>query len=360
MFTPPELLGRKFAEIDRSPEHDMFGMATLFFQLLMEGTRPFACVYQGPEELSDYDDYVARGYFPYGGGNPSLKPPPSAPRFETLHPRLQSLFRQCFIEGHADPRRRPAATTWFHALEESEQALTVCKHNRQHYYFDHVAACPWCERAQEFGPAYAAKGVLGWDPFPRPNSTPAAARPVRPSAPPLAASQRPPSYASAPPTAATPTASFTASPTTITIGQAVTLTWDVPNARGVRISDQSGRRVFVGNAAAGAVTVYPTRSRTYHLTAGSGVVLANPVTISVTPLPLPIMLKKSLIELHQPIPLAAVGVGLRPTLPLEGVSVMLSAPTKLKRYSPLSSYAALRMVSVKLKKYGALAGAANR
>jgi len=234
----------------------------------------------------------------------------------------------------------------------------------QHYYFDHVAACPWCERAREFGPAYAAKGVAGWDPFPRPNSAPAGARPVRPSVPLPAAPQRPPSSAAVPAAASVPgaalTSSFTASPTTITIGQAVTLSWDVPNAQGVRITDQSGRRVFVGNAPAGIVTVYPARNKTYHLTAGgAGVVVPNPVAVSVTPLPLPVKLKKSLVELQQPTPLAAVQVGLKPTLPLKGVSVMLSAPTKLKHYSPLNSYAALRRVSVKLKKYGPPAGATN-
>lgn len=361
MFTPPELIGKKFPEIDRSPEHDMFGITVLLFQLLMEGTHPFACVYRGPEEVSDCDDYVALGYFPYGG-NPLLTPPPHAPRFEALHPLLQELFRQCFIEGHADPRRRPDAKTWYHALKESEQELTDCPRNRLHYYFNHFAACPWCERARDFGPAYEVRGVFGWDPFPQPSAASAGARPGHSAPPPPAAPQRPSTYASAPgpAPAATPTSTFTAYPTTITIGQGVTLSWNVPHAQGVRITDQSGRRVFVGNAAAGDVTVYPTRSRTYRLTAGgSGVNIPNPVAVSVTPLPLPVGLRKSLAELHQPTPLAAVQIGLRPSLPLKGVSAVLSAPLKLRRYAPLNSYAALKRMSVRLRKYGPFAGATN-
>src|SRR3954451_11288407 len=41
-FTPPELQGARFAEVDRAPEHDRFGLTVLLFLLLMEGTHPFA------------------------------------------------------------------------------------------------------------------------------------------------------------------------------------------------------------------------------------------------------------------------------------------------------------------------------
>jgi DNA-binding helix-hairpin-helix protein with protein kinase domain len=34
-FTPPELQGCPFAQVDRAPEHDLFGLAVLIFQLLM-------------------------------------------------------------------------------------------------------------------------------------------------------------------------------------------------------------------------------------------------------------------------------------------------------------------------------------
>jgi DNA-binding helix-hairpin-helix protein with protein kinase domain len=353
MFTPPELLGKKFEEIDRSPEHDMFGVTVLFFQLLMEGTHPLACIYNGPGEPPDKDECVARGYFPYDG-NPLLAPPTWAPRFETLHPRLQTLFRRCFVEGHADPRRRPDARTWSRALDECEQELTVCRFNRQHHYFKHVSLCPWCERARNVRAASAASAA-GWDPFPWPNVAPAGARPGHSAAQTPAAPRHAPSSASAPAAAPTPAAvpapSFTAGPTSVTIGQAVTLNWNVPNARSVRITDQSGRRIFVGNAPAGSVTVYPTKSRTYHLTApGAGGVPPSPVAVSVTLLPRSVRLNRPLLELHQPTPLAAVRVGLEPVFPLKGVSVGLSALTKLRRYSPLHSYAALRRVSVKLKK----------
>ena len=41
-YTPPELQGVRFREIDRLAEHDAFGLAVMIFQLLMEGIHPFA------------------------------------------------------------------------------------------------------------------------------------------------------------------------------------------------------------------------------------------------------------------------------------------------------------------------------
>jgi len=43
-FTPPELQGETFREHFRQPAHDLFGLAVLIFQLLMEGIHPFADV----------------------------------------------------------------------------------------------------------------------------------------------------------------------------------------------------------------------------------------------------------------------------------------------------------------------------
>src|SRR5438093_919042 len=34
-YTPPELQGARFADIDRGPQHDAFGLGVLIFQLLM-------------------------------------------------------------------------------------------------------------------------------------------------------------------------------------------------------------------------------------------------------------------------------------------------------------------------------------
>jgi len=50
-YTPPELQNTNFRLVDRRPEHDLFGLAILIFQLLMEGAHPFSGIYQGAAAL---------------------------------------------------------------------------------------------------------------------------------------------------------------------------------------------------------------------------------------------------------------------------------------------------------------------
>lgn len=156
-FTPPELQGQPFADIDRTPEHDVFGLAVLIFQLLMEGTHPFAGVYQLPGDPPAIADRIASGHFPYSGRKVPYSPMKVAPAFEILHPNLQKLFIRCFEDGHSNPKARPDAQTWKQALMEAEAALVTCSLNEQHRYGNHLTQCPWCLRTQALG---------GRDPFP--------------------------------------------------------------------------------------------------------------------------------------------------------------------------------------------------
>jgi formylglycine-generating enzyme required for sulfatase activity/serine/threonine protein kinase len=157
-FTPPELQGKMFAAIDRTIEHDRFGLAVLIFQLLMEGTHPFAGVFQGLGEPPLLEERISSGHFPYATGRrvPYL-PTRVAPPFDILHPELRGLFVRCFETGHSNPQARPDAHTWQVALDEAEKSLVTCKTNKQHCYGNHLNACPWCERTTLLG---------GRDPFP--------------------------------------------------------------------------------------------------------------------------------------------------------------------------------------------------
>ncbi len=157
-FTPPELQGKVFAELDRQPEHDLFGLAVLLFQLLMEGTHPFAGVYTGAGEPPPIEARILAGHFPYGAGKGApYRPMPAAPPLGLLTPQLRQLFIRCFIEGFRQPQARPSAHAWQEALKESEAALRPCAANSQHLYGQHLAECPWCKRTRQLG---------GRDPFP--------------------------------------------------------------------------------------------------------------------------------------------------------------------------------------------------
>ena len=156
-FTPPELQGQTFRTLDRLPEHDCFGLSVIIFQLLMEGTHPFAGVYQGSGEPPSIETRIQSGHFPYSTRKVPYKPVPLAPNFSILHPSIQALFRQCFEDGHRHPSKRPEAKDWLNALREAEASLITCTKNEQHRYGDHLKTCPWCERAKQF---------KGRDPFP--------------------------------------------------------------------------------------------------------------------------------------------------------------------------------------------------
>ena len=158
-FTPPELQGMATGQEILLPEHDNFGLAVLIFHLLMEGTHPFAGVYEGDDDPPPFEERIAQGHFPYGANPGPYRPGSrSAPPFSMLPPPIQALFLQCFDAGFADPTVRPTAQEWQAALDEAKRALTHCVENPSHYYSNHLSACPWCERK--------VKQLRGVDPFP--------------------------------------------------------------------------------------------------------------------------------------------------------------------------------------------------
>jgi DNA-binding helix-hairpin-helix protein with protein kinase domain len=151
-FTPPELQSVRFERVDRNPEHDLFGLGVLFFQLLMEGIHPFAGRHVGQGEPPSLEERITAGSFPYGPGGRQhgAWPMPTAPPFELLDPGVRDLFLQCFVEGHSNPSKRPDAQTWRRVLLAAEESLTTCSVNAQHLYRVHLPSCPWCQRRELF------------------------------------------------------------------------------------------------------------------------------------------------------------------------------------------------------------------
>jgi DNA-binding helix-hairpin-helix protein with protein kinase domain len=236
-FTPPELRGVSLRDVDRAPESDRFGLAVLIFQLLMEGTHPFAGAYKGVGDPPPIEARIAAGHFPHApsAGAP-YSPMPAAPPFEILHPGLQALFARCFVDGHRNPAARPEAAEWLAALEAAED-MAVCRGNEQHYYAKHLAACPWCERAARLG---------GHDPFPSRATVKAgkhlpAIQPKQRALPPVA-NPAPPTSASPRPGVATAPAVAAPSPARVPV-------------RARRSSPDRGRRILLGGAIATAVAL---------------------------------------------------------------------------------------------------------
>jgi DNA-binding helix-hairpin-helix protein with protein kinase domain len=155
-YTPPELMGAFFAELDRAPDHDVFALAVLVFQLLMQGLHPFAGVYAGGDDPPALAQRIIDGHWPYAWDRIGpTQPAPHAPPWEVLPPLVQELMWRCFDDGHA-LGTRPSAADWQQALEESEKRLTACSLNEQHVFARGLDVCPWCLLDQR----------QGHDPFP--------------------------------------------------------------------------------------------------------------------------------------------------------------------------------------------------
>lgn len=364
-FTPPEFQhlfeparpGKNIPQVNRSPEQDAFGISVLLFQLLMEGRLPYACAFPDSVDPLDYVECLRRGYFPYVP-RAGIRPPNGAPPFSMLHPSLQELFVQCFVDGNSQPQLRPTASTWHRALKDSLQHLTACPANSQHYYFDHCQTCPWCEQVQRLN----AIRPDNWDPFPaRTNvnqptagTQPGTQQPIsggappRPSAPPRAPWTAPPRTAS-PNISSPPPSVFTASATAVAPGEPITFQWTVPNALSVQLKKKSGRALFISNSPSGLVTIYPTRKTTYQLSAsGPNIILPPPITISVNQHPKPVALKEVDVDLNRPIALQSGQLELWLTSPLREMSLRLRSPLALTDYLRLVGYGKLNGITVGL------------
>lgn len=144
-YTPPELQGVAFAQVDRLPQHDAFALAVLIFQLLMRGIHPFAGKCATSSDPDSIAARIAAGHWPYTWLTTSpIQPSPHAPPWFALPPSVQELLRRCFEDAHAEPDLRPSAALWQQALEEAEHELTSCLRDNQHVYHRRLDRCPWC------------------------------------------------------------------------------------------------------------------------------------------------------------------------------------------------------------------------
>jgi len=150
MWTPPELIGVDLKTIDRTPNHDLFGLAQLIFLLFFAGRFPFAGVPPRGSELK-LTEAVQNFAFAYApkGMNGGLSPPPGAPPFDALPDYIQHSFLYAFTKGSDLPNSRPTASQWVQLLERFEGELKPCTANRGHVYWKEAGQCPWCKVYRE-------------------------------------------------------------------------------------------------------------------------------------------------------------------------------------------------------------------
>lgn len=138
-YTPPELHGKSFASLDRTANHDNFGLAVLVFHLLMMGRHPFSGVPQVNADIP-IEKAIQEGLYAYARNPTKLKPPPHIPPVSMLDSVTLERFERAF--GSAD---RPTATEWRATLDAAMKRLVRCKNDPRHSYLEPHGKCPWCQ-----------------------------------------------------------------------------------------------------------------------------------------------------------------------------------------------------------------------
>jgi DNA-binding helix-hairpin-helix protein with protein kinase domain/Tfp pilus assembly protein PilF len=140
-YTPPELQGLPFREVDRTQAHDCFGLAVVVFQLLFLGRHPFSGRFLGAGEMP-LERAIKEARFAYGDGAESrqMQPPPGTLPFAALPATIAELFSRAFLSTN-----RPEPREWVEPLESLAKSLRRCELHNGHHFSALLAACPWCE-----------------------------------------------------------------------------------------------------------------------------------------------------------------------------------------------------------------------
>lgn len=118
-FSPPEFhKGLNYKQSAASQSWDRYSLAILFYNILC-GIHPFVGVgCNSPfEDCTDSPDMIKNGLFLYGNKSMYVNfKSPQHSNFSKLNQDLQSLFIQCFDEGHDKAHLRPSAEDWCKVL----------------------------------------------------------------------------------------------------------------------------------------------------------------------------------------------------------------------------------------------------
>jgi len=144
LFTAPELHGRSFRNLQRTANHDLFGLAVLLFHLLYIGRHPFAGRYSGPGDMP-IERAIAEYRFAYGPDRAinGMDRPPGTISLETLGTAIAQQFTQAFNRS-GSAAGRPVAKSWVAALEKLQAGLRQCSVASWHHYPAELGACLWC------------------------------------------------------------------------------------------------------------------------------------------------------------------------------------------------------------------------
>ena len=167
-YTSPRLQGTEFSCIDRTRGDDLFALAVMLYQLLMQGSHPFAGTMnrKTTTEAQHVASRIAEGAFAHQRG-------PKAPISPTANAALiwedLPLKRQ-FRAAFQETRPRTTARAWAQAIDKAAASARRCRASDLHWHLRRY--CTWCRY----------KTQTGLEPFPSPGQpAPVKSRPRRPA-----------------------------------------------------------------------------------------------------------------------------------------------------------------------------------
>lgn len=141
-YTPPELQGVPLGGIQRTANHDAFGLAIVIFQMLFMGRHPFIGSARSGE-LPALPEAIRDFRFVYSRSRDSgMDRPPGTPALTDFPASVMDGFEAAFGRDTRD--RRPAAQDWVGSLEGLEKSLTPCTASTLHWYPAAASRCLWC------------------------------------------------------------------------------------------------------------------------------------------------------------------------------------------------------------------------
>ncbi len=159
LHTPPELQGLSLRNLDRTVNHDNFGLAVLIFELLFMGRHPYIGQYLGTGHLTP-EQKIGMNLFAYSESHKSsiVEPPPYSLRLNQIDIELRMLFERAFsIQQKGISRPKPEE--WLAAIRTQLRNLKKCSLYESHYYDQKLTVCPWCQLDQSLN-IYLFSSVL--------------------------------------------------------------------------------------------------------------------------------------------------------------------------------------------------------
>jgi DNA-binding helix-hairpin-helix protein with protein kinase domain len=147
LFTPPELQTvPTLRGVERTEQHDLFGLAVLIFHLLFLGRHPFSGRNSARPDMT-IETAIREHRFAYSADRQrtGMTQPTIVPPLQSAGGDIARLFEAAFAPAAAlGVAQRPTAAQWADALAALQATLVACTVNAAHAYASSLSACPWC------------------------------------------------------------------------------------------------------------------------------------------------------------------------------------------------------------------------